>query len=225
MRLGLVTLAVVAWGCCPRVAHAQDSSSPFEIAESYLDALYSFDFGTLRTLLAPDATFRDPTGDALAGTEISYHGRDAVLSQFEASASTLRNARFEMCGGFDSGEYVVLNLIYRFDVYGEAFGFSESWIPVAMPAVTILRIVDGRVQEHLDHADYDELVRQLEELAVDPSRTISVGCGGVSRASPSAKRSRPTAKPAGRATFRDGCASRVARPRTPRPWSCNEGAR
>jgi ketosteroid isomerase-like protein len=169
VRWGVLTLALVAWGCCPRVARAQTHQlSPFEIAESYLDALYSFDFGTLRTLLASDATFRDPTGDALAGTEISYHGRDAVLSQFEASASTLRNARFEVRSGFDSGEYVVLNLIYRFEVEGEAFGASDAWIPVAVPAVTILRIVDGRIQEHLDHADYDELVRQVEAFG-DPT--------------------------------------------------------
>jgi predicted ester cyclase len=164
MRLGLIGLALFVWACCPRFALAQESPSPVEIAESYLNALYAFDFGTLRTLLASDATFADPTGEALAGTEISYRGRDAIISGFEASTSTLRNALFEVSSGFDSGEYVVLNLTYRFDVNGEAFGIPGAWIPVAMPAVTILRIVDGRIQEHLDHADYDEFMRQVEEF-------------------------------------------------------------
>lgn len=162
MRLGFIGLAVVAWGCCPCVAFAQESPSPMEIAESYLKALYAFDFETVRSLLAPDATFRDPTGDALAGTEISYRGRDAIISGFEASARTLRDAHFEVRSGFDSGEYVVLNLIYRFEVNSEAFGGAEAWIPVAMPAVTILRIVNGKIQEHLDHGDYDEFMEQVE---------------------------------------------------------------
>ena len=170
MRLGLFTQAVVACGSCPEVALSQESPSPFEIAESYLDALCALDFVTVRTPLASDATFRDPTGDALAGTEISYRGRDAIISGFEASAPTLRNAGFEVRSGFDSGEYVVLNLIYRFEVNGEAFAGPEARIPVAMPAVTILRIVNGRVQEHLDHGDYDEFMGQVEEFAARVNR-------------------------------------------------------
>ena len=51
---------MVRWGYCPRVAPAQESPSPSEIAESYLDALYAFDFGALRTLLAADAWRRSP---------------------------------------------------------------------------------------------------------------------------------------------------------------------
>jgi hypothetical protein len=170
MRLGLIGLVVVAWACCPRFALAQESPSPFEIAESYLNALYAFDFDALQTLLASDATFNDPTGESLAGTEISYLGRDAIISGFEASSAILRDASFEVHGGFDSGEYVVLNLTYRFEVNGEAFGTPGAWIPIAMPAVTILRTINGIVLEHLDHADYDEFMRQVEEFGRSPER-------------------------------------------------------
>jgi predicted ester cyclase len=162
MRAELVTLAVVAWGCFPRVAPAQESPSPFEIAESYLEALYYSDFATVETLLASDAKFRDPTGDALAGADVSHHGRDAILSAFEAWASTLRDASFEIHRSFDSGPYVVLDLTYRFEVNGDAFGHPGAWIPIQMAAVTILKIVNGRIQEHLDHADYDEFMMQVE---------------------------------------------------------------
>ena len=81
MRLGLIGLALVAWGCCPRSALAQESPSPFEIAESYLGALYALDFGTLRTLLASDATFNDEfmrqVGEfELNSLRISHESRD-----------------------------------------------------------------------------------------------------------------------------------------------------
>jgi ketosteroid isomerase-like protein len=162
MRPGLIALTVVACGCFPGSVLAQESPSLLEIAESYLDALYSSDFGTLRALLAPDATFRDPTGEALAGAEINYQGRDTIISAFEASMVTLRHASFEVHSAFDSGQHVVLNLTYRFEVNGDAFGHPGAWIPIEIPAVTILRIVNGKVQEHLDHADYDEFTRQVE---------------------------------------------------------------
>lgn len=162
MRLGLIGLTVVACGCFPRPVLAQESPSLLEIAESYLDALYSSDFGTVRALLASDATFRDPTGEAVAGAEINYHGRDTIIAAFEASMGTLRHASFDIHSGFDSGQYVVLDLTYRFEIDGDAFGHPGVWIPIEMPAVTILRIVNGKVQEHLDHADYDEFTRQVE---------------------------------------------------------------
>ena len=165
MRIRLIGLALVTLGSCPQFALAQGSPSPLETAESYLEALYDFDFEALREYLATDAVFHDPTGETLAGTEISYEGRDEIIIGFEESASILRSAHFEVRSGFDSGEYVVLNLIYRFEVNGEAFGGPKAWIPVAMPAVTILRIVNGKIQKHLDHGDYDEFMRQVEEFA------------------------------------------------------------
>jgi len=135
---------------------------PFEIAEPYLDALYSSDSGTGQAFLASDATFRDPTAEGLIGAEVSHHGRDEMLSNFEAWASTFRNASFESHHHFVPGQYVVLDLTYRFEVNGDAFGHPGAWIPIQMAVVTILKIVNGRIQEHLAHADYDEFMRQVE---------------------------------------------------------------
>ena len=47
---------------------------------------------------------------------------------------------------------------------GESVGNPGAWVPVDIPAVTVIRVVDGLVIEHHDHADCDEMLRRVADF-------------------------------------------------------------
>ena len=145
----------------PGIAAGQDSSVA-DVGLRYLNTLYAFEFDQLGAHLAEDATFRDPTAATLVGSPLAYQGRDAIVSGFAAGAADSRNARFEVLHSFASGEYVVFSLIYRTELRGDPIGVPGQWVGVEVSGNTILRVTNGLVSEHVDHVDYEELLRQVE---------------------------------------------------------------
>ena len=156
----ILTLSLL---CVPAQGRAQGSDPDLDAALAYMETLYDFDFEGLADHLAPDAIFRDPTAAVLAGEPLEFLGRDAILESFAAGAADSRNAGFEVLEQFTTSGYVVLTLVYRTELRGEAVGVPTDWIPVRVPAMTVLKVVDGLITEHLDHVDYEELLRQVAE--------------------------------------------------------------
>lgn len=143
---------------------AQESQPSVDVALSYLETLYSFDFERLGVLLAPDATFTDVTAAVLGGVPLHAAGRDSILASFEAGASDSRNAGFEIGSQFATGDHVILTLTYKTEIRGEAVGVPGAWVPVQVPAVTVLRVVDGLISEHIDYVDYEEMLNQISNF-------------------------------------------------------------
>ena len=158
-RIGSLALAMLL--AAPSPGWAQAESSPLEVAHTYLSTLYAFDFAGLSELLAEAASFSDPTAVLFAGTELSYEGRDAIVAGFEAGAAGSRNASFEVLHEFESGDRAVLTVTYRTELDGSAFGRPGEWIGVQVPAVTVLTITGGQVDEHIDYVNYAVLLQQV----------------------------------------------------------------
>jgi ketosteroid isomerase-like protein len=63
---------------------------------------------------------------------------------------------------FTSGELTVLEVVYRTAGDGAALGLAAVRLELEVPAVTVIRVRDGRVVEHRDYVDYPSLMRQVE---------------------------------------------------------------
>ncbi len=166
-------------------------------AITYLETLYEFDFDRLERLLSPNAVLRDPTAALIVGETIVYDGRDEVLAGIERSSAQARNGGFEITTSFVSGEYVVLVVTYFSELDGAIADRPGEWIPVRIGGVTIVRVVNGLVVEHLDHVDYSAMLEQVAQ---------------VDRANPS---SRPSTPPPGRRGEPDVRESRTPSMRVP----------
>ena len=134
-----------------------------QVGRQYLDALYAFDFSTLETLLHPDAEFEDPTAVAFAGESWHVEGRDAILDFFRESSAGVIDSGFRVVSEFTTGNFLVLSLEYWTRVEGQALGVPGRRLRVEVAGVTVLRIEGGQVVHHIDHVDYDSLLRQVAE--------------------------------------------------------------
>ncbi len=144
---------------------AQSATVPLnniEVGRHYLDALYAFDFPELGKLLHTDAVFEDPTSVvAFPGVTWRFIGRSAILDFVRQSSNGIVDADYHVLSEFSTGEFVVFYVEYSTVIEGEMLGVPEQVFSVKIPAVTILRIQNGLVIHHADHADYDLMLEQI----------------------------------------------------------------
>ncbi len=168
---------VAAFIAGPVDAASQAVEAEFELGLRYLNTLYDFDFQALGEQLAEDAVFRDPTATPIAGAALFAEGRQEIVAKFSANAAGSRNGGFEVERHFTSGEYVVFTLVYSAEIRGELVGIAGVWIPVRIPAVTVLRVVGSEISEHTDYVDYDALLQQVAAFEADHKSPEALGSG------------------------------------------------
>ena len=128
--------------------------------QRYLATLYRYDFEELAALLHPEATFQDRTGSALSGDEWHIAGRAAIVASFRASSAGTR-ASVEIESSFACAAFAVFVVTYRSTFDGALLGGAPGDVTVVVPAVTVLRIEDGLVREHIDYVSYEDLLAQV----------------------------------------------------------------
>ncbi len=136
-----------------------------DVATKYLERLYGGQWDLLREVMAEDLHFRDPTSALMPGGPWDIAGRDSVISMFRASSESLTSTGFEVDNAFSSGDYAVFDLFYSTAGPGEVFGAPPGEIEIDIRGVTILRVKDGSVTEHLDHVNYEDLLAQVAAKA------------------------------------------------------------
>jgi len=130
-----------------------------DVADAYLTHLYAGELAEARGLLHADAVFEDPTS-APVGGPWRFEGADAILGFFARSLESASASSFTVERAFTAGEYRVLTLTYTTQGDGEVFGIAGQ-VKGSTDAVTVLRVRDGRVVEHLDLVDYPRLLAEI----------------------------------------------------------------
>jgi len=147
-------------------------ASVLDTARTYLETLYRFDWEAVTPLLAEDALFEDPTS-VIFGTETSrLEGRKAILDFFKNSSAGIGETSFEVLRSFSTGEYAIFELVYRTEGDGAVLGYPGLPMKLKVPGTTILQVRDGKVVHHLDHIDYESLLRQVEEQAAGATEPL-----------------------------------------------------
>lgn len=140
---------------------AQISLATSSVAESYFSAYIARDWDRLAPLLAAEGSFQDPTAALLFGTG-KQQGREATLANFRQSYAAIRDMQFRPTRVFASGEHAVFEGSLDWTVTLEA---GRDATIKNMPLIVILRVVDGKVVEHQDFADYSPFLRALRATA------------------------------------------------------------
>lgn len=129
---------------------AQVSEATRAVAEKYFAAYIARDWDSLSPLLAEDGGFSDPTAALVFGA-VEYKGRHATVKSFRENYAAIKHMEFTPSRVFFSGEHAIFEgtLDWALSVAGGKVADTK-----AMPFLTILRVVKGRVVEHRDFADY-----------------------------------------------------------------------
>lgn len=128
----------------PLVARAQTTE---EVSMKYLEMDAALDYEGLRSLMADDFSFRDPTGEVFRadGSAMSVIGAEAFL-ELQKSWS-LTEVDFDPDVSFAVGEYALHRGTYR-----ARFDGADSWTEI--PFVTIHRVREGKMIERTDFGEY-----------------------------------------------------------------------
>lgn len=113
----------------------------------YLELDNALAFDSVRTLMAPDMTFWDPTGNVFASewSGVEIKGADAFLDIQQGWE--LEEVQFVPEVSFFVGEYA----LHR-GTYSARFTGSSDWAHI--PFVTVHRVKDGKLAQRLDFGEY-----------------------------------------------------------------------
>ena len=186
LAVGLISgLAVGLVGADAALAAEKEPppSDPVQaVAMDYLETLYRFDFDSLSELASPDLILEDPTAAFTTGEPLRLEGLAAVVDVFRSFAETVDSVELKIEHTFTSGDHVVAYLEFVTVGDGAFAGRPGVQISLRVPVVTVLRVQDGRVTHHLDHADYESMLRQAtgaESGSAEPGSEPSQDADGV----------------------------------------------
>ncbi|MEM8934654.1 MAG: nuclear transport factor 2 family protein [Acidobacteriota bacterium] len=128
---------------------ADEPPAPAAVAERYLETTFGRDYDALMGLYAADAVFHDPTADVFQGpvSEGPVRGAAAIVAMQKSWG--LGDVDFQPDDAFTVGEHT----LHRGTLTVAYAGSEQRY---AIPFVNVLRVVDGRVVERLDFAEYVE---------------------------------------------------------------------
>lgn len=137
------------------------------IALRYLDAVWSLDYEAMAQLLAEDALYEDYTAEYFGIAPYRFEGRDAVVGFYRTvnADSATYDVTPDVRETFVAGPNVVLLVDITATVGGSAWGVPGRDLIGSGLTVTWLRIQDGKVQRHMDFADFDDAIRDFERAA------------------------------------------------------------
>jgi ketosteroid isomerase-like protein len=120
------------------------------VAEPYFKAYIARDWKRLEPLLADNGGFSDPTAAFVFGS-VKFEGKAATLKNFREGYAAISHMEFHQMRAFVSGEHAIYEgtLDWTLELKG-----GKQAVTRGMPFISVLRVVDGRVMEHRDFADY-----------------------------------------------------------------------
>jgi ketosteroid isomerase-like protein len=152
-------LAVLLLGFACTTSASTDSASPRLslsaiteatriAADAYFKAYFGKDWKTIEGLAGEEIRFSDPTAAIPFGPSPEKAGKKVVLAAFEEGLTPL-DLDFQPMRAVYSGEYAIYEGSLTWTSH-----LKRRNITSTVPLVTILRVVNGKIVEHRDYADY-----------------------------------------------------------------------
>jgi len=159
---GLVVVVGLAAEIQPAEAEADDVAA---VAEAYLECIEDQDWERMGGLLTGTSRYEDFTMEFFDRPPIQLDGRDAIVEFWRSSSedSGTSEIDYEIVRRIVAGPMAILDLRGRVTVAGRFWELKAEEITFEFDQITTLRIVEGRVVHHVDHVDYADGMRQVED--------------------------------------------------------------
>lgn len=144
---------------------ATDPEKRETVARAYLKTLETMDYEAQASFYTAESVFEDPTSE-LFGEPWHFQGPEAITQFWRDSATQagtleIRNTMHRL---YVTGPFAVAEFESWVRNRGELIGFPDREFEVTIQVTTILRIEDGKVIHHLDHADYEGAWEQMNAI-------------------------------------------------------------
>lgn len=136
-----------------------ESQGP-DLAERYFAAYIALDWDVLAPMLAEQGSFADLTAEPVFG-EVKADGKAAMMKNFREGYAGISHMQFNRTRAFTSGGVAVFEGTLDWDYTLES---GKVVVTREMPFVTILKLVDGKVIEHRDYADYQPFIDAYKKV-------------------------------------------------------------
>lgn len=158
-----IVMGMMLVACNPVVACEKNS-----VALRYLSAIEAMDWAAMRTYLAADAIYTDPTMAHYDREPIALVGADSIVEFWSAASndSGTGQINYAITACLKTAGFYVVNLDIDIQVSGEFWNVAKDVINIPGRVVSVIRVDDGRVTEHHDYVEYaaaDRVVAELRE--------------------------------------------------------------
>ncbi|MEM1087853.1 MAG: nuclear transport factor 2 family protein [Pseudomonadota bacterium] len=141
---------------------------PDSTAIQYLAAIDAMDCDAMRSHLAEDATYTDPTMTHFGTDAIDLTGANNVVEFWRSSSedSGTSEIKYTITSCLETAGYHAVNLDILISVSSAYWCVNKDVIDIPGRVVSIIRVQDGRVIEHDDYVEYaaaDKVVAKLRE--------------------------------------------------------------
>lgn len=149
---------------------AQDTiaQTPDMVAKAYLKAFYDLNYKELRTYYTDESYWYDPSTKLIVPNVTKSVGADKIIVDLTNGFNGVFDASYDIEKMFASGPYVSVWGTYSYKIEAKYFqglaGYDDVF-EFAIPMCTNLVIQDGKVLEHLEHADWMDWAKQAQTQA------------------------------------------------------------
>lgn len=145
---------------------AKENQSLESIGKNYLKFYSSYNIKELDKLYADDAEFTDPISVVYQpNSPITVKGKMNILEFLKSASQMFKSFKYDIQEHFISGDYAVYMGHTIFEMYGKDLGIKEESVRFKTKIVTILKIVNGKIQTHTDYADYTTFLKQIADYS------------------------------------------------------------
>lgn len=136
------------------------------VALRYLDAIETMQWQRMRSLLAKDAHYTDPTMIYFDREAIDIRGAESIVEFWRSSSedSGTNQISYETTACFETAGYHMVNLNIEIVVSGKFWNVNKPEIALPGKVLSVIRVVEGRVVEHHDYVEYANADRVVAEL-------------------------------------------------------------
>ncbi len=159
-----LTCALLAAGINqPVLVSACGEGSP---AYNWVESVESQDWARMQELLAPDATYNDPTVVHLDQDAIALVGHEAIVEFWRESSEELdvRNIDYEITRCFESGGITVLTMTISITMSGAYWNINKESIDLIGDGTTIVTNRPEGIAAVVDYFDYAGIQTQIERF-------------------------------------------------------------
>lgn len=155
----LCLLIVSQAGAETTPSFAQRSEANGVIAKQYFRHYMDRNWAQLAPLLAEESRFSDPTAEPIFGT-VARVGKQAVLANFKTGYAGIQYMRFNEIRVFLSDQFAIFEGTLDWSL---ALDNGRYAVTDGMPFMSIIKVENGLVVEHLDYAGYQPFIEAYQK--------------------------------------------------------------
>ncbi len=147
----------------PVLASACGEDSP---AYNWVESVESQDWARMTELLAPDATYDDPTVVHFGQDAIALVGRETVVEFWKKTSEEIgaRNIDYDITRCFESGGITVLTMKLSMTMSGAYWNINKESIDLTGEGTTVVTNRPEGIVAVVDYFDYAGTLTQIEGL-------------------------------------------------------------